>query len=328
MKKLLLFCILAAALFLIPVNLSSLPEQVTLSVKENLRQLTAQPQPAKTKAVSIGRIKMNMSKRQVDSILGKEKRVLYNPYGEWTLYHQQYQHFVIVGYINNRVAALYSNDLQYIDSQGVLTANSLEQIKKLKGTPLSVEVGSNYRVRLSDKYVLRYQTEDIRSTYYFDKFDRQVDALMMMSETYFKQKQQFYGDPSAKLARSYEQLDFELINASRVKRGLSALQFNDKISHTARHHSEDMAENRFFSHVNQQEQTPFDRMIQDGLHFSTAGENIAYGQVSSIEAHHGLMNSKGHRQNLLNRHYLEVGTGVAFNEKNAPYYTENFMTED
>ncbi|ULG73251.1 CAP-associated domain-containing protein [Macrococcus brunensis] len=328
MKKLLLFCILAAVLFLVPVNFSTLPDHATLSVKESLRHLTAQERPEKTKAVSVGRIKMNMSKSQVNHILGKEKRVLRNPYGSWTLYHQQYQHFVMVGFMNNRVAALYSNDPQYIDSQGVLTAKSLEQVKKLKGTPLSVEAGSNYRVRLSDKHVLRYRAEGIRSTYYFDQFNRRVDALMIMSDSYFNQKQQFYGHPSVQLARSYEQLDFELINASRVKRGLSALQFNDKISHTARQHSIDMAENHFFSHVNQQGQTPFDRMKQDGLHFSTAGENIAYGQVSSIEAHHGLMNSKGHRQNILNRHYLEVGTGVAFNEKNAPYYTENFITEN
>ncbi|TDM15351.1 CAP domain-containing protein [Macrococcus bovicus] len=328
MKKLLIFCLLALLLFLVPVNFSTLPDRLTLTVKDSLRQMTEPKQPDRTEALTVGRIRMNMTKEQVDHLLGKEQRVLSNPYGKWTLYHQQYRHFVIIGYLHNRVAALYSNDPRYLDSQGVLTAMSPAELIKLKGTPLTVEAGSNYRVRFSDEHVFRYQSAGIRSTFYYDQFNRRVDALMLMSAAYFNQKHQFYGTPSAQLARSNEQLDFELINASRVKRGLSALKFNDKISGTARRHSEDMADHHFFSHTNLQGQSPFDRMTQDGLQYKTAGENIAYGQVSSIEAHHGLMNSKGHRQNILNRHFREVGTGVAFNENNAPYYTENFITEN
>jgi uncharacterized protein YkwD len=58
-----------------------------------------------------------------------------------------------------------------------------------------------------------------------------------------------------------------------------------------------------------------------------AGENLAYGQFSSIFAHEGLMNSLGHRENILRKDYEYLGVGVAFNDESQPYYTENFFCE-
>ena len=70
---------------------------------------------------------------------------------------------------------------------------------------------------------------------------------------------------------------------------------------TARKHSLDMAENDYFSHENKQGKSPFDRMKDDGIRFRGAGENLAYGQSSSIFAHEGLMNSRPPRK-YLTRH--------------------------
>ena len=53
-----------------------------------------------------------------------------------------------------------------------------------------------------------------------------------------------------------------------------------------------------------------------------AGENLAYGQQNSIFAHEGLMNSLGHRKNILNTNFSTLGVGVDFNEKRQPYWTE------
>ena len=60
----------------------------------------------------------------------------------------------------------------------------------------------------------------------------------------------------------------------------------------------------------------------DHIDFNAAGENLAYGQVSSIYAHEGLMNSLGHRKNILNTHYKNLGLGVDFNEDKQPFWTE------
>ena len=69
------------------------------------------------------------------------------------------------------------------------------------------------------------------------------------------------------------------------------------------------------------------RIEEDDLYYTMAGENLAYGQTSSIFAHEGLMNSLGHRENILQAKYEYLGVGVSFNGDNHPYYTENFYTK-
>ena len=86
-----------------------------------------------------------------------------------------------------------------------------------------------------------------------------------------------------------------------------------------------MADNNYFSHDNLQGLSPFDRIKEDGIGFKRAGENLAYGQSSSIFAHEGLMNSKGHRENILLKDYSSLGIGVDFNQEMQPYYSEEFL---
>ncbi len=70
-----------------------------------------------------------------------------------------------------------------------------------------------------------------------------------------------------------------------------------------------MATRDFFSHKNKQGQTPFDRMRQAGITFITAAENIAYAP-EVLEIHKNLMNSPGHRANILNPKYNKIGIGI------------------
>ncbi len=88
-----------------------------------------------------------------------------------------------------------------------------------------------------------------------------------------------------------------------------------------------MADNNYFSHTNLNGQSPFDRMTEDNITYQMAGENLATGQISSIFAHEGLMNSLGHRENILKSEFEEIGIGVAFSRDSRPYYTENFLTK-
>ena len=94
---------------------------------------------------------------------------------------------------------------------------------------------------------------------------------------------------------------FDLTNATRVEHGLHPLSWDDHVKLTARDHSTDMAINQYFDHTNLKGESPFDRMEEDQISFRTAGENLAAGQISSIFAHEGLMNSIGHRENILQR---------------------------
>lgn len=328
MKRLLMLLLVLIGLFVFPFKFSTLPDEWTLKAKNYIKEQQIQKEEPEKRVKKItGRIKFGMSEQMVEKQLGKPKRSLLNQFdNKWIIYHQSYQHFVMVGYINHKVAAIYSNDSQYIDKS--LRNKDLNSIIKLKGRPLSTEVGQDYRVRLSEENILQYQSDGLRTTYYYDQFDAKIDAIMLMTEDYFNRKPRYYANPSDTLAASFEQLDFELINAARVKRGLPSLQYHDKLSQTALHHSEDMVEYHYFDHINQQNQSPFDRMSEDGIEFVRAGENLAAGQVSAIEAHHGLMNSAGHRKNILHPDYQQIGIGVTFNENNHPYYTENYLTEN
>lgn len=100
-----------------------------------------------------------------------------------------------------------------------------------------------------------------------------------------------------------------LINIERSKYGLNPLVEDVQLTVLARKHSADMFQRGYFSHNTPEGITPFDRMHQAGINYITAGENLALSPSLSL-AHTGLMNSPGHRANILNPKYHKVGIGV------------------
>ena len=101
----------------------------------------------------------------------------------------------------------------------------------------------------------------------------------------------------------------ELVNAERTSRGLSALVADPKLVPVGRAHDSDMFARGYFSHYTPDGRDPFDRMKAAGIRYSVAGENLALGQTLKI-CHEGLMNSPGHRANILNPSYGRVGIGI------------------
>lgn len=101
----------------------------------------------------------------------------------------------------------------------------------------------------------------------------------------------------------------DLVNQERVKRGLQPLQPDPEMTAVARAHSKDMFARGYFSHYTPEKKDPFDRMKAAGVNFTTAGENLALGQTLQI-CHTGLMNSPGHRANILNQSFGRLGIGI------------------
>lgn len=99
-----------------------------------------------------------------------------------------------------------------------------------------------------------------------------------------------------------------LINAARQEHGLSAITLSAELNQVAQKHSQDMADNNFFGHINLQGQTPEDRRIEAGIK-TPVGENLAK-DTSVASAHYGLMRSASHRQNLLTSQWTRVGIGI------------------
>jgi len=91
--------------------------------------------------------------------------------------------------------------------------------------------------------------------------------------------------------------------------GLSQLSPNLKATEVARLKARDMIAKNYFSHTSPTYGSPFDMMKQFGISYRYAGENLA-GAPSTDIAHTNLMNSPGHRANILNSNYREVGIGI------------------
>jgi uncharacterized protein YkwD len=113
----------------------------------------------------------------------------------------------------------------------------------------------------------------------------------------------------AKARPDLEMKMLQLVNEERTKRGLKPLQWDPEILPVARSHSQDMFARGYFSHYTLEGKDPFDRMKLAGIKYYSAGENLALGPTLSI-CHEGLMNSPGHRANILNPSYGRVGIGI------------------
>ena len=83
-----------------------------------------------------------------------------------------------------------------------------------------------------------------------------------------------------------------------------------------------MVDNRYFSHTSPTYGSPYQMMRSFGLSFRTAGENIAYGQRTPQAVVNAWMNSSGHRANILNTSYKEIGVGYV---ASGHYWTQMFM---
>jgi len=115
----------------------------------------------------------------------------------------------------------------------------------------------------------------------------------------------------------------ELVNAERTAQGLRPLQADPALAEVARAHSRDMFARRYFSHTNPDGQEPFDRMRQARVPYLIAGENLALAPTLP-GAHQGLMNSPGHRANILLPRYGRVGIGVLDGGRYGLMVTQNF----
>ena len=108
---------------------------------------------------------------------------------------------------------------------------------------------------------------------------------------------------------SYESEVIRLVNEIRQQNGLRPLAANWELSRVARYKSQDMRDNGYFSHNSPTYGTPFQMLSAFGLSYRTAGENIAKGYASPQAVVNGWMNSSGHRANILNASYTQIGVG-------------------
>ncbi|MBQ9163118.1 MAG: SafA/ExsA family spore coat assembly protein [Clostridia bacterium] len=121
---------------------------------------------------------------------------------------------------------------------------------------------------------------------------------------------------------SYEKEVIRLVNEIRTQNGLRELTYNWELCRVARYKSQDMKDNRYFSHTSPVYGSPFQMMKSFGITYRTAGENIAKGQSTPQAVVNAWMNSAGHRANILNASFTEIGVGYV---ASGNYWTQMFI---
>ncbi|MEV4945685.1 sigma-70 family RNA polymerase sigma factor [Streptomyces sp. NPDC053755] len=114
----------------------------------------------------------------------------------------------------------------------------------------------------------------------------------------------------------------DIVNSERSKAGCGPLAGNDLLDRAAQGHSDDMAARDYFDHTNPDGDGPGERVTATGYRWSTYGENIAMGQSSAAQVMESWMNSPGHRANILNCSFKEIGIGI--HTAGGPYWTQVF----
>ncbi|WP_381792217.1 CAP domain-containing protein [Streptomyces niveus] len=114
-----------------------------------------------------------------------------------------------------------------------------------------------------------------------------------------------------------------LVNSERSKAGCGPVSTSTQLDTAALRHSQDMAAKGYFDHNSPDGKDPGDRITAAGYQWTTYGENIARGQQTAAQVMEGWMKSPGHRANILNCAFKEIGVGV-HDGTGGPWWTQAF----
>ncbi|WHH60883.1 CAP domain-containing protein [Petroclostridium sp. X23] len=125
---------------------------------------------------------------------------------------------------------------------------------------------------------------------------------------------------------SQEQEMLRLVNEARSQNGVAPLTIDMELTNVARIKSQDMIDNNYFSHNSPTYGSPFDMMKDFGIEYVRAGENIA-GNQTVQKAHEALMNSPGHRKNILSPDFTHIGLGIKSGGSYGNMFTQMFISK-
>lgn len=173
-----------------------------------------------------------------------------------------------------------------------------------------------------------YDVFDVGNYYVYFFYDihegDKANGMLVLHKDEIIDISELYNHPSIE---DNELMHYYLLNASRHEYGYQMLERNAEVDQVAYQHSLDMAERNFFDHNDPDGNGLKERLMENNVVYTYAGENIATGHTSPIFAHHSLLNSPSHRVNILNDKFTSVGIGVEYNQDQVPYYTENFLQQ-
>lgn len=131
------------------------------------------------------------------------------------------------------------------------------------------------------------------------------------------------GNEGLTVDQEAEGVMFELVNEERRSKGIEELSWRPELVPMARAHARDMWERKYFSHYSPEGEDVGDRLQEADVFFTFAGENLALAPTVQT-GHIGLMNSEGHRANILDPRFRQIGIGVVDNSVYGKMFVQIF----
>ncbi|MCA0151575.1 cell wall-binding repeat-containing protein [Rossellomorea vietnamensis] len=247
------------------------------------------------------------------SVLGAPDRIDESRFNfDWYVYNKDPETYIQFGVFHGIVVAMYSNSDSWKSESGLKLGVGQQEVRNVMD-----QIGAEH-----DQSDYVYDEKLIRL--YYDQNDGDALSGMFIVRQDFTMTNPDFNKEKVRVSMEKQLLD--QANALRARHFLDPLEEDSRAREVARDHSKDMAVRNFFSHENPDGLTPFQRMKQAGISYSSAGENIAAGQLNAIAVHDAWVNSDGHRKNILSPLYKRLGVGTYYGGEYGVYYTEDFYT--
>lgn len=315
-------------------NKKEVDDSILNEKKENTNYST-QKRPTEGISILIGK-DINVLEKH----LGRPARIDPSYYDYvWYIYNLDHNRYLQVGVENGKVVTIYAIGKE-LDVAPFKIGQSIEEIFSTVFIETNIHIeleNSSYRFELNDTDVnMRplIQLDDIFAVLYFDKFTGSLSSIRFLdATTLIKQRPyelvyrgellepKLIGESDWTLIeKATEQQIFDLTNILRLRHQLKTVLWDEKISEVALGHSKDMFESENFSHTSEKYGELSDRLEVADVFYQLAGENIAANYIDGPAVVEGWLNSKGHRETLLNKDYTHLGVGVYHK-----YFTQNFI---
>lgn len=283
---------------------------------------------------------MNKSSEEITALFGEPDRIDPSAYDyDWWIYEQANDKYIQIGILDQKVVTVYGIGSE-VNAKPFKIGQPVQEVFKIApvSPSLSLEyAGNSYRFEFSEEDMNTRPTVKLGDVFvqlYIDKFDGILSSIRVLdSETFIKQRsyevtyrgelieaKENSEEKWEKIESGSEQQILSITNVIRTRHGIPLVKWDDVTSQVAFLHSEDMKLNNYFSHESPTEGTLVDRLAEFNVKYEMAGENIAAQYVDGIAASEGWLNSKGHREALLNEEFTHLGVGV-----DGLYYTQNFI---
>ena len=208
---------------------------------------------------------------------------------------------------------------------GFTTNASAENCTVQKGDSLW-KIARRYNVRFSDLCDVNEKLRSLSEIYPYQRVElphgsegertnsnSQDDNIQLQNDT-----------PNGVTQSAQASEVLQLVNKERAKQGLQALTLSGDLTSIANTKAADMRDNGYFSHTSPTYGSPFEMLQRFGVQYTAAGENIAAGQKSAEAVMNDWMNSSGHRANILNKEYKELGVGYVTGGTYGTYWVQLF----